>query len=401
MKYEISEKLLQDIRQETTRIMEEVIQNRRYLHMHPEVGYDTQETEIWVKSQLQKEQIQILDSKVGVLGLIPGKCHDRMVGLRADMDALCLQEENETDYKSKVPGRMHACGHDGHTAMFLGAAKLLKKHCDKLATDILLIFQPAEEGPTPGGAKPMLEEMRRLGIADKIEHIFGQHLFNDYPVGTAGCKFGSVASSTDEFYITVIGKGGHAGHPDKTIDALSIGAKIVTGMESFMSRQMDPLDPAVFSTGIFHSGSAINIVADTAKISGTIRCQKNETREYILDGMKRLVEGVCRAYGADCEIKIIRGLPVLMNDSETAEYAKEAIITAIGKERFFHVESPMMGAEDFTYFAQAIPSAFLYLGSSNPEKGFSYLGHHPKFDFDENAMETGIQILCSLALGMQ
>ena len=140
MKYEISEKLLQDIRQETTRIMEEVIQNRRYLHMHPEVGYDTQETEIWVKSQLQKEQIQILDSKVGVLGLIPGKCHDRMVGLRADMDALCLQEENETDYKSKVPGRMHACGHDGHTAMLLGAAKLLKKHCDKLATDILLIF---------------------------------------------------------------------------------------------------------------------------------------------------------------------------------------------------------------------------------------------------------------------
>lgn len=401
MEYKINQELLSQLDAEIDAMMSEVVENRRYLHMHPEIGFDTVGTEKMVKKILSDNQIEILDTKLGVLGVIPGKNRKRMIALRADMDALCLQEENSVSYKSLYENKMHACGHDGHTAMLLGAAKLLQRHREELETDVLLIFQPAEEGPTPGGAKLILEEMKKLGLLEKTERIFGQHLFNNYPCGMVGYKFGAKASSTDEFYIKVIGKGGHAGLPHQTIDALSIGAKIVTAMESFMSRRIDPFDSAVFSVGIFESGSAINIVADSAKISGTIRCQKDETRAYILKNMEQIVNGLCQAYGATCKIDIIHGLPVQMNDAETTEYAKKVVEQAIGKEKTFEIPQPMMGAEDFSYYAQVIPASFVDIGSANAERNLTVLGHNPKFDFDEEAMKTGIKVLCSLAFSMK
>ena len=221
MEYKINQELLSQLDAEIDAMMSEVVENRRYLHMHPEIGFDTVGTEKMVKKILSDNQIEILDTKLGVLGVIPGKNRKRMIALRADMDALCLQEENSVSYKSLYENKMHACGHDGHTAMLLGAAKLLQRHREELETDVLLIFQPAEEGPTPGGAKLILEEMKKLGLLEKTERIFGQHLFNNYPCGMVGYKFGAKASSTDEFYIKVIGKGGHAGLPHQTIDALS------------------------------------------------------------------------------------------------------------------------------------------------------------------------------------
>lgn len=386
------------IKSEITGIMEDVISVRRHLHMHPEIGFDTKNTEKLVREQLEREEIEILPAKMGVIGRIRGKDSERFVALRADMDALCLQEENEVSYRSQVPNKMHACGHDGHTAMLLGAAKLLNRHKDQLPADVLLIFQPAEEGPNLGGARIMLADLQEKGLAEKVSSIYGLHLMNDYPTGTVASKPGAMAASTDEFTIRITGRSGHAGQPDKSIDALSIGAKVVSAMESFMSRRINPFDPAVFSVGIFQSGSAINIIAETAKIAGTLRCQNEETREYILHNMHQIAEGICSAYGASCHIDVLHGLPPLINDERTEKRAMEIAEAAVGGEKLVEIKNPMMGAEDFAYFAKSIPAAFLWIGSGNKEKGFINLAHHPKFDFDEEAMETGIRILCALAI---
>lgn len=263
-------------------ILPEVIELRRTIHKHPETGFDTGETEKLVKTFLEREHIAILPSELGVLGLIRGQNHDRIVALRADMDALPLQEETGLPYCSQVPGKMHACGHDGHTAMLLGTAKILQEYADELPTDILLIFQPAEEGTGLGGAVKMVPQIQNTGLADKIVAAFGQHVSNDYPAGFVALKKGPVAASTDSFDITFIGKGGHAGRPNECIDALSAGAKFVTAMESFLSRHTDPFDPCVCSIGIFQAGTAKGIVAESAHLAGTIRCQKEETRTYII-----------------------------------------------------------------------------------------------------------------------
>lgn len=386
------------IASEISDIMEDVISVRRHLHMHPEIGFDTKNTETLVKEKLEQEGIEILPAKMGIIGRIRGNNSGRFVALRADMDALCLQEENEVSYRSQVPNKMHACGHDGHTAMLLGAAKLLNRHKDQLPADVLLIFQPAEEGPNLGGARIMLADLQEKGLAEKVSSIYGLHLMNDYSTGTVASKPGAMAASTDEFTIRITGRGGHAGQPDKSIDALSIGAKVVSAMESFMSRRINPFDPAIFSVGIFQSGSAINIIAETAKIAGTLRCQNEETREYILHNMHQIAEGICSAYGASCHIDVLHGLPPLINDERTEKRAMEIAEAAVGGEKLVEIKNPMMGAEDFAYFAKSIPAAFLWIGSGNKEKGFVNLAHHPKFDFDEEAMETGIRILCDLAI---
>ncbi len=386
------------IESEISDIMEDVISVRRHLHMHPEIGFDTKNTETLVKEKLEQEGIEILPAKMGIIGRIRGNNSGRFVALRADMDALCLQEENEVSYRSQVPNKMHACGHDGHTAMLLGAAKLLNRHKDQLPADVLLIFQPAEEGPNLGGARIMLADLQEKGLAEKVSSIYGLHLMNDYSTGTVASKPGAMAASTDEFTIRITGRGGHAGQPDKSIDALSIGAKVVSAMESFMSRRINPFDPAIFSVGIFQSGSAINIIAETAKIAGTLRCQNEETREYILHNMHQIAEGICSAYGASCHIDVLHGLPPLINDERTEKRAMEIAEAAVGGEKLVEIKNPMMGAEDFAYFAKSIPAAFLWIGSGNKEKGFVNLAHHPKFDFDEEAMETGIRILCDLAI---
>lgn len=398
---ELNDDFFEKIKSGLPKIMEKAVRNRRYLHMHPETGFDTQNTEKFVKEQLSSFGISLLPSKLGVMGIIPGQDSSRMVALRADMDALPIEEENDVPYRSQCPGKMHACGHDGHTAMLLGAAELLSTYREELPVDVLLIFQPAEEGPNLGGARVMLADLKEKGLADKIINIFGLHLFNDYPLGTVCVKYGAMASSTDEFDITVIGKGGHAGQPHKCVDALSIGAKVITAMESYMSRRIDPFDQAVFSVGIFHSGSAKNVVAETAKIAGTIRCQREETRGEILDNMEKIVKGLCSGFSADCRIEILHGLPVLVNEKEAVDYSAAIAEQVVGCDQVLHLSNPMMGAEDFAYFAEAIPASFLWIGSGNAEKGFTHLAHQPKFDFDENAMQNGIQILCNLAANIK
>lgn len=401
MKISFNQDFMNLVHEEAVRIQEEVTANRRYLHMHPEIGFDTHNTEEMVKRSLKSWGIEILPGKMGVFGIIRGRDSSRMVALRADMDALCLQEENDVPYKSQIPNKMHACGHDAHTAMLLGAAKILQAHRDQLPMDVLLVFQPAEEGPNLGGARVMLADLREKGMAEKIVHFFGLHVFNDFPVGEVVFKYGSMMSSTDEFYIKVKGKGGHAGFPHQTVDALSVGAKIIDAMETFMSRRMDPFDSAVFSVGIFEAGTAINIIADSAKISGTIRCQKETTRAYILENMERIAKKTCEAFGASCHIDVVHGLPPMVNDTQTTDYAVEIGKKVFGEESCCMMPKAMLGAEDFAFFAQAIPSCFIAIGTGNPEKGSTWPAHHPRFDIDEDALPIGVQMLCNLAANVE
>ena len=377
---------------------EEAVKNRRLIHMNPEIGFDTQDTEALVRAYLAPLGVTFLPSRIGVMALIPGQDSSRILALRADMDALPIQEENDVPYCSQVPGKMHACGHDGHTAMLLGAAKVLCALRETLPCDVLLIFQPAEEGPNLGGARVMLADLREQGIADKIERIYALHLLNDYPVGTVGTKAGSMASSTDEFDVTILGRGGHAGQPYKCIDALSIGAKVVTAVESYMSRRMDPFDQAICSVGVFEAGTAKNVVAGRAHIAGTIRCQREETRAAIIENLERITRGVCDAFGASCEIDILHGLPVLMNDAAEAAFGAEIAAQVVGAKNVITLQNPMMGAEDFAYFTEAFPGAFLWIGSANEAKGLAQQNHQPHFDFDEDALAVGIKVLCGLAL---
>ena len=377
---------------------EEAVKNRRLIHMNPEVGFDTQDTEALVRAYLAPLGVTFLPSRIGVMALIPGQDSSRILALRADMDALPIQEENDVPYCSQVPGKMHACGHDGHTAMLLGAAKVLCALRETLPCDVLLIFQPAEEGPNLGGARVMLADLREQGIADRIERIYALHLLNDYPVGTVGTNAGSMASSTDEFDVTILGRGGHAGQPYKCIDALSIGAKVVTAVESYMSRRMDPFDQAICSVGVFEAGTAKNVVAGRAHIAGTIRCQREETRAAIIENLERITRGVCDAFGASCEIDILHGLPVLMNDAAEAAFGAEIAAQVVGAKNVITLQNPMMGAEDFAYFTEAFPGAFLWIGSANEAKGLAQQNHQPHFDFDEDALAVGIKVLCGLAL---
>lgn len=384
----------------TDNLLSEMVRWRRHIHSHPGISYDTKETEEYIRKFLQKAGIEILDSSVGVLARITS-LNEKAKGviiLRADIDALPLDEQNDVDYKSVKKGAMHACGHDGHTSMLMGTAHILAENRELLPHDVILMFQPAEEGPLPGGAKYMLDDIVKLGIIKDVKAAFALHLSTEYPVGTINLSSGSTMSSTDEFYVRIKGLGGHAGLPHKSIDALSIAARFVMEMESFMYKRISPFDPAVFSIGILKAGSAINIVPEYAELSGTIRCQQESTREFIMDSVKVILDHLCGPYNADYDLKLKRGLPVLVNDSKAVKLVEKCALSTVGSENVRWLEHSNMGAEDFSHFSQVVPVAYTWIGARNEEKGFVHLMHNPKFDFDEDALAVGTKLLCRISM---
>lgn len=374
---------------------EETIHNRRHLHMNPEIGFDTKETEQFIRNKLKEYGIETLPTKVGVLAEIKGKT-DEYIAFRADIDALPLHEENDVPYASKKGNMMHACGHDAHTAILLTTARILKKNQDSLNESVLLIFQPAEEGPNLGGARLIVKELQENGMIHKIKYMYGLHVFNNYPLGTIEVRYGGMMASTDEFDIEIIGSAGHAGEPQNTIDAISVIAKVIAGIETWMSRRMNPLDQGICSIGMLRGGTAKNIVAEKASISGTIRCLKNETRDEIIDAIRSISENFAKAYGATARVSILRGLPPLTNDKNVTVNVEKILRKNLKDCIIERMEEPVMGAEDFAFYAQVIPSTFIHIGSRNEKKGFYHLAHTPKFDIDEDAMDVGIKVLCNL-----
>jgi len=380
---------------EIDEILPGVIADRRHLHEHPELGFQEFETAKFVAERLAAlgvEDIRTGINKTGVTGLVrgtaegPGK--DKVVLLRADMDALPIQEENDVEYKSQNDGVMHACGHDAHTAILLGVARVLTSRRDQFAGTVKLLFQPSEE-LFPGGAKGMVDE----GVLEDpyVDAVFGLHMAQATPLGKILISGGPVMAAPDSFNITINGKGGHGAYPHTTVDPVVIGSEIVLALQTLVSRETDPMDNAVVSTTFFRSGDAFNVIPDVAELGGTVRTFKTETREYMAKRIPELAEGIGAALGAKVDAKFTYGYPATVNDHAQAERVRVAAAKIVGEENVLP-STPVMGGEDFSYFLEQRPGAYFFVGTRNEEKGLIWGHHHPKFDIDEESLGIGIAV---------
>ncbi|MEA2530451.1 MAG: hypothetical protein QOG89_2095 [Thermomicrobiales bacterium] len=389
-----------DVRHDVDEILPGVVADRRHLHQHPELGFQEVKTAAFVADRLRAlgvEDIKTGIAKTGVTGLIrgtgTGQGADKVVLLRADMDALPIEEENEVDYRSTVPGTMHACGHDAHTAMLLGTTRLLLDRRDRFAGTVKVLFQPAEEGG--GGARVMIEE----GALEnpKVDAAFGIHVAQDEPIGTVSVRPGPIMAAADRFTIVVQGKGGHGAQPHLCIDPIAVGAQIVAALQTIVSREVDPTEPAVVTVGAFRSGHAANVIPDTAELRGTVRSFNPAVREQLATRIQELVRGIAAAMRAEVEIKYHFGYPPTVNHPEMTEFAQGVLAEVVGADNV--LPAPLhMGAEDFSYFLERVPGCFWFVGSRNPEKGFTWGHHHPKFDIDEDAMAIGMETVTRVVL---
>ena len=388
---------IQKIFETVDSIKQEIIDLRRDFHIHPEVGSEVERTAGIVANLLTKWGLEVQTGVgiTGVVGILKGENSksSNTVALRADMDALLIQEENETCYKSVCDGKMHACGHDGHTAMLLGAAKALSKHKDMINGNIKFIFQPEEEGPNSGA-----ENMVADGAMEDVNAIFGLHLTTEYPTGTVIIKKGAAMASSDNFEIEMIGKGGHASMPHECIDAISMAVKVYTDIQFMVSREFNPLDSVIVSVGALNSGSASNVIQGSAKLKGTIRTLSHEVRAKVKKRIIEIAKHVAEEAGGECKVNIIPGVPPLINDVKKASFAEETVEKVVTRENVILLDKPNMGSEDFAYYVEKVPGVMMMIGARNEEKGFVNLMHHPKFDFDEDALSIGTKLHIQLAI---
>jgi len=380
-------------------IFEKVVAYREHLHKHPELSFQEFETANFVEKTLINIGIQHIEriGKTGVTALILGKNHsheDSFIGLRADLDALPISEENEVSYKSMNEGVMHACGHDVHTSILLGAAEILNEIKDELPHPIKLIFQPGEE-KNPGGASILINE----GVLEnpKVSHLFALHVYPEMHAGKIGYKPGLYMASCDEIYITIHGKGGHGAMPHQCIDPIAIGSTLVTTLQQIVSRNCDPKIPCVLTFGHFEALGATNVIPSKAILKGTFRTMDENWRENALLTIKKQVETIVESFGGTVEIEISKGYPCLINDESLTLQSKDKLTTVLGEENV--EELPIrLTSEDFAFYSQKVPVCFLRLGVGNKNKETNYGVHHPKFDIDTQSIKTGIKTLSNLVL---
>jgi hippurate hydrolase len=357
---------------------------RQDIHAHPELLYDVHRTAAGVAEKLKAfgcDEVATGLGRTGVVGVIRGRreASDRVIALRADMDALPIEEANDVAYKSTVPGKMHACGHDGHTAMLLGAAKYLAETRNFAGTAIV-IFQPAEEGGA--GAKAMIDD----GLMDRfrIEEVYGMHNFPGLPVGEFSIRPGPLMASADLVTIEIEGKGGHAARPHLAVDTVLVGAQIINQIQSVVSRNVDPLQAAVVSICMFHAGTTDNVIPQTAQLRGTARSLTPQTRDLLEKRLHEIVEGTAKLYGATAKLTYTRGYPVTRNHEEQTAFAASVASEIVGAERVTLDMPPVMGAEDFSFMLQARPGAFIFVGN-----GDSAGLHHPAYNFNDEVIPIG------------
>jgi amidohydrolase len=364
---------------------------RRDFHAHPELQYDVHRTAATVAEKLKSfgcDEVVTGIGRTGVVGVIRGRAPGgKVVGLRADMDALPIEEATALPYKSTVPGKMHACGHDGHTAMLLGAAKYLADTRNFAGTAVM-IFQPAEEGGA--GARAMLRDglFERFGI----QEVFGMHNYPGIPLGEFAIRSGPMMASTDSIVIRIEGKGSHAAWPHRGVDTVLVGAQIVTALQSIVSRNVDPLEAAVISISVFQAGQADNVLPQTATLRGTVRALSPAVRELVRTRVREVVEGTAKLYGARADLTYTTGYPVLVNDESRTAFAAEVADEIAGKDKVARDTPPLMGAEDFAYMLEERPGAFIYVGN-----GESAMLHHPAYDFNDEAIPLGTSYWVRLA----
>ncbi|WP_284179606.1 M20 aminoacylase family protein [Rhabdaerophilum sp. SD176] len=370
----------------------EVSSWRRDFHAHPEILYEVHRTAKIVADKLRAfgcDEVVEGIGQTGVVGVIHGRtgAGGRVVGLRADMDALPIEEETNLPHRSTVPGKMHACGHDGHTSMLLGAAKHLAATREFEGT-VIVIFQPAEEGGA--GGKAMVED--GLMTRWKIEEVYGMHNMPGMPPGKIALRPGPIMAAADRFIIDIEGRGAHAAAPHLGVDPVLVGAHIVTALQSIASRNADPLKSVVVSATMFHAGSAFNIIPQRAQLTGTVRTLEPGMRDLAEQRLRDIVAGVCRTFGAEAAVDYERGYPATINHPEETRYAADIARQALGEEFVDEQVAPMMGGEDFSFMLIERPGAYVFIGN-----GDSAGLHHPAYDFNDDVLPYGMQFWTELA----
>jgi len=382
--------MIEEMKKDVERLREQLIEWRRDFHRHPEVAYQEHRTSSVIRKFLEGLGIPVSScAETGLRGMLEGKSGGKTVALRADMDALPLKEEGDRDYISENPEACHACAHDGHMAILMGVAQLLTERKDKFQGKVVFLFQPSEER-IPGGAKRMIEE----GALQGVDAVFGLHLWQLLPTGTIGIVKGAMMAAPDKFSITVIGKGGHGSMPQETVDPILVASHLVANLQSIVSRNVDPLKSAVVSLGTIEGGTIYNIIPCEVSMTGTVRAFDPELREFMEKKAKEIAEGTCQTFGAKCEYEYERGYPPLINHGPLTDLVTEVAKKTLGKESIKDID-PVMGGEDFAYFLQEVPGAFLFFGMGD---GMKFPHHHPGFDMDERALPQATLLMSSLAL---
>ena len=376
----------------------EVIAWRRHLHQHPELSYQEYNTSQFIQSKLTEWTIPFeIKVNTGIIALIKGKNPaKKVIALRADIDALPIQEENDLSYKSCVDGVMHACGHDVHSACLLGAAKILQETKDQWEGTVKLIFQPGEE-KNPGGASLLIKE----GALEnpKPDAIFALHVHTSLDTGKVSFKKGKVMASADELYLTIRGKGGHAASPHGAVDPIVISAQLITALQQVVSRNNDPFNPCVLSITSIHGGTTTNIIPDEVKLMGTFRAMNETWRRKAHELIKKTTQELVHSMGGEAVVHIDVGYPCVINDDSITEKATQAAATMLGAKQIEETEL-RMGAEDFGFYAQEIPACFFRLGTRNSEKGITHGVHTSRFNIDEDAIEIGVSMMAWLAIAV-
>ncbi|MFC4354741.1 M20 family metallopeptidase [Chryseomicrobium palamuruense] len=355
---------------------------RRDLHMYPELSFEEDETPKKIAEFLSKLGLEVKTEVGGrgVVGYLKGGKPGKTVALRADFDALPIQDEKDVSYKSRIPGVMHACGHDLHTAALLGVAKVLSEVKDEIAGNIVFIHQFAEE-KLPGGAKPMIED----GCLDGVDVIYGAHVSSNAPIGMISLNDGSLLAAADSFEIQIQGRGGHGASPHMTVDSVVVGCQLVMNLQQIVSRKVDPLSPAVVTVGTINAGQNFNVISDTAQITGTVRTLDEEVRSLIENEIDKIVSSTCAGADATAKLTYTRGYPDLTNDKKEANRITSLSENIFGEDMVSQVK-PIMGGEDFAYYLKEVPGAFFFVGAGNEQINATYPHHHPKFDADERSM---------------
>lgn len=399
------------LRQLIAKELPELIAIRRDLHTHPELGYEEQRTSQVIQSELKKAGVEFkagLAGGTGVMAHLPANsgqpsARSQSIGLRADMDALPIHEQTGKPYASTTPGKMHACGHDGHTTILIGAARVLSKIAAQsgsgsLPRPVSFVFQPAEEGGA--GGQKMVQEGCMTGkiIGPPIGNMFGLHGWPHLPQGVVGTRVGPLLAASDRFDITVKGVGAHAAFPQGSRDPIVAAAAIVSAAQTIVSRNTDPLGSVVVSITMFNAGSAYNVIPEEVKIGGTVRTLTPQTQEMARRRLEEIATGVAKAHGCEATLDYRLGYPVTKNDPEAVDIFNRVATQTVGEQRVVELPQPVMGGEDFAYYCEVVPSCFFVLGLIPPGQKSMPLLHQPNFDFNDDAIATGVEMFCRLAL---
>ncbi|WP_281746080.1 M20 metallopeptidase family protein [Thermanaerovibrio acidaminovorans] len=373
--------------------------DRRAVHRRPGVGMQVQETASLVADSLERMGLDVTRNVggAGVVALLRGAADGPFVGLRADMDALEIQEQTDLPYRSEIDGVMHACGHDAHTAMLLGAARILSRLGDRLSGGVKFVFQPAEECAPTGGAPAMIAD----GVLEDppVEAMVALHVWPDLPTGKVGVKAGPIMGASDRVNLVIRGRSAHGSSPEKGVDAVVMAAQLITALQTVVSRGVSPLDSAVLTFGTINGGYRYNVLADQVRIDGTLRTLDPQVRDLVVERIKSLSIGVSRGMGGDVEVHYEMGYPVTVNHPGIASVARDSVVDLLGEEGLWEVDRPSLGGEDFSFFASKVPSAFLWLGCRPPgipPEDFPPL-HNPRFNLDEDCLPLGAAVLAKIA----